>query len=55
MDKKNGFGILYLTNGEKYSGTFVNDTVDGYGLFYQLEGQPVSGQWEDGIFLREMK
>ena len=43
MDKKNGFGILYLTNGEKYSGTFVNDTVDGYGLFYQLEGQPVSG------------
>lgn len=34
MDKKDGFGILYLTNGEKYSGTFVNDTVNGYGLFY---------------------
>lgn len=27
MDKKNGFGSLYMTNGDKFSGSFVKDAI----------------------------
>lgn len=38
MDKKDGFGILYLSNGERYAGNFSNDLVSGYGTFYKIDG-----------------
>lgn len=33
MDKKEGFGVLYMSNGDKYSGCFVGDNVHGYGTY----------------------
>jgi hypothetical protein len=32
-DNKTGFGQLFLTNGEKFEGTFQNDEVNGEGVF----------------------
>jgi len=31
--RKEGFGLLHLSNGEKYTGSFVEDQVHGYGAF----------------------
>ena len=33
-DKKNGTGIWYFTNGERYAGAFFNDMIHGYGTFF---------------------
>lgn len=45
MDQKNGFGTLFIANGDKYSGCFSNDQVQGYGTFTSHTGQRVSGIW----------
>lgn len=37
MDMKDGFGTIYFTNGEQFSGTFVNDMIHGYGTFTTLD------------------
>lgn len=36
MDKKHGYGLLYLSNGEKWAGEFVDDVPSGYGTYYSL-------------------
>lgn len=33
-DKKEGFGTLYMMNGDKFSGCFKNDTIEGFGTFF---------------------
>ena len=38
MDKKDGFGTLYFHNGDKFSGCFCQDVVEGYGTFTSLLG-----------------
>jgi hypothetical protein len=35
-DKKHGYGILYLINGEKWAGEFKEDVPDGFGTFYRM-------------------
>lgn len=32
-----GTGILTLTNGEKFSGTFDDGTIEGEGAYYNLD------------------
>lgn len=32
-DSKNGNGVLYLSNGERFEGEFVNDAIHGEGIF----------------------
>jgi hypothetical protein len=38
LTRKNGFGVLYLTNGEKYVGSFKDDFLHGYGAFTKQDG-----------------
>jgi len=45
MDKKNGFGTLFMANGDKFSGCFVKGVIEGYGTFTNSNGQRVSGIW----------
>ncbi|KAL4451147.1 hypothetical protein ABPG74_021469 [Tetrahymena malaccensis] len=48
---KNGSGTLVFTNEEKYSGKFVNDKVNGEGVFYSNDNkkQPIVGLWVNNI------
>jgi hypothetical protein len=36
--------------GEKFSGCLKKGVVDGYGCFYQLNGEMVSGLWANNRF-----
>lgn len=49
MDKKNGFGTLYMCNGDKFSGCFVRDAIEGYGTFTAANGDRVSGIWNQNV------
>ncbi|KAL4490978.1 hypothetical protein ABPG72_008714 [Tetrahymena utriculariae] len=44
---KNGSGTLVFTNEEKYSGKFINDKINGEGVFYSNDNkkQPIVGLW----------
>lgn len=53
-EQKDGFGLLYLTNGEKYAGSFKNDQVHGYGTFYKKDGAIINGQWENNKFIKSL-
>lgn len=44
-----GKGVLTLTNGERFDGTFEDGTIEGPGQFYTLSGEIISGYWKDGI------
>ncbi|EAR92999.2 kinase domain protein (macronuclear) [Tetrahymena thermophila SB210] len=48
---KNGSGTLVFTNEEKYSGKFINDKVNGEGVFYSNDSkkQPIVGLWVNNI------
>lgn len=48
-DAKNGFGKLFLANGEYFEGEFVNDSIDGNGDFYRLKGGVITGEWNKGL------
>ena len=36
--KMTGKGVLTLTNGEKFDGTFEDGTIEGVGAFHTLDG-----------------
>lgn len=44
-----GFGVLFLTNGEKYEGEFNDGMIDGEGVFYSQDNDILRGVWSDGI------
>ena len=44
-DRKEGEGVLYLTNGEKIEANFLNDFINGTGLFFSLFGKVYQGTW----------
>lgn len=54
MDKREGFGLLYLTNGEKFAGNFAGDKISGYGAYYQKSGTVVNGYWENDRFVKNL-
>lgn len=37
-DNKEGFGILFLSNGERYEGQFSEDFINGQGVFFTMDG-----------------
>ena len=50
-DKKHGFGTLYFINGDKFSGCFVNDSIQGFGNFYRSrDHKTIMGIWMDNLF-----
>jgi hypothetical protein len=42
---KEGPGRLELTNGEVLDGRFYQDSIEGQGTFYTLDGRRVRGIW----------
>jgi hypothetical protein len=44
--KKNGFGKLYLLNGDVFVGHFVNDTIHGRGSYTKFNQKPAVGMWD---------
>jgi hypothetical protein len=50
-DNREGYGLMYFTNGEKYIGEFKNDIVTGEGNFYSKTGNIINGRWENNIFV----
>lgn len=55
MDQKDGFGTLYMRNGDKFSGCFIKDIIEGYGTFSAKNGQTVSGVWKNNIYKKSWK
>lgn len=50
MDHKDGFGTLYLANGDKFSGCFKNDAIEGFGSFFLAKEQKsINGIWAGNI------
>lgn len=50
MDQKDGFGTLYIANGDKFSGCFKNDTIEGFGSFYRARDQKnINGIWINNV------
>ena len=45
-DSKEGFGIMYLVNDEKYVGQFMKDMMHGKGAFYTTTGGLIQGTWK---------
>ena len=46
-DNKEGFGILYLTNGDRFEGQFKEDTVHGSGTYIFVNNETLYGEWWD--------
>ncbi len=46
---KNGRGILYLSNGQRFEGHFIGDSVEGPGIFYCKNGQKITGNWTGNV------
>lgn len=45
--ERDGFGTIYLTNSEKFSGCFKRNRAEGYGTYYKKGGQVINGIWAD--------
>ena len=45
-----GEAMTYF-NGNKYEGTFTNNTIHGYGTMTYVDGTVDEGEWESGIFV----
>lgn len=50
-DCKSGKGILMFSNGEYFEGTFVNDMVEGPGVFHR-KNQTIKGNWKNNQFVQ---
>ena len=44
---KDGKGIMYYKNGNKYEGEWKNDKKEGKGLFYWNNGDRYEGEWKN--------
>ena len=47
--KKEGYGILFDENGNKYIGEFKNDKFEGKGLLISINGDYFIGNWKNGV------
>ena len=53
VDNKEGYGLMYFSNGEKYIGEFKNDKISGEGNFYAKNGAIINGKWENNLYVDE--
>ncbi len=44
--KRNGFGVLKLTNGDLFEGMWSNDERCGFGIMKYNSGEEYKGTWE---------
>jgi len=45
---KDGWGIYYFINGEKYEGFFEDDIIESMGKYYFLGDHTYEGEWYQG-------
>lgn len=44
-DRKTGKGVMKLVNGDRFEGSFKDDTIDGHGVFRQ-NNHEIQGSWK---------
>ena len=44
---KNGKGIYYFGNGDRYEGEWKNDRYEGKGIYYFKDGRKYEGDWKN--------
>ena len=45
-DKKEGFGTVMFPNGDKFSGCFKGDCIEGFGSYYSVSTKEhINGIW----------
>lgn len=44
-DNKEGYGVLYLSNGDRFEGEFKDDNVHGPGAYIFANQQTIVGEW----------
>lgn len=42
---RNGYGVLYLKNKERYQGQWKNNDKQGQGYYYYANGEFYKGSW----------
>ena len=42
-------GVYYFNNGTKYDGEFIDDKMNGKGIFYWPDGSFVDQNWIEGV------
>jgi len=52
-DKKEGFGILELSNGRKYEGNWYNGMQQGKGLYIGANQIKIEGEWNEGKLIKK--
>ena len=51
-DQKHGFGTLYLSNSERFQGTFQCDLIHGPGTYFTLQpNNLVNGIWYNNVLM----
>ena len=53
-DFKEGYGTLFLANGEKFVGEFQQDMVSGKGEFHRINGETITGVWDNNQLVEEI-
>ncbi len=49
-DKRNGKGSFYFADGGVYTGNWINNKMEGYGILYLKSGKPAyKGNWYRNI------
>ena len=48
-DIRNGYGIFYFINGDKYIDEWKNNLKEGYGILYYSNGNKYEGQWKNDL------
>ena len=46
---KEGRGIYYYNDGERYEGDWKNDLKDGKGIYYYNDGERYEGDWKNDL------
>ena len=46
---KEGYGIYYFSNGDKYEGEWKNDKREGYGIYYYSDKDKYEGEWKNDL------
>ena len=44
-DNREGFGVLYLSNGDRFEGEFKDDMVHGKGTYIFADRGKINGEW----------
>ena len=49
---KEGYGLFYYSNGDRFEGKWKNDKKNGKGIMFYKSGREEKGKWNDDEFQR---